>query len=685
MYAAVYHGRGVAVKRLPLGISTPAQKRDFLKEIRLLVQLRHESLVVVHGVCEDVDNVANTYAVVMELMHMSVAHAIAKVAPSGEPLPPMTDLQRAKCVMSVTAVLTYLHMQKPAITHGDIKPENILVNCDTQYKLVDFGISRVQLQTNVVLTQTTRMGARSDGTPQYMAPELYEEDPVYGTFNDVYALACVIMQLYSGQLPYPKARTPQQLWMAIAGGSPKIPAAVPNVLHPILQRCLLRDHELRPTTTEVLNFLTNAYSTMLAHFTMNRECLMCREDMPIVSGWLCQVTDASQSHFVCHDCIEGIIRNATEGLDAEARIDMVMCCPIPKCTAEPWTKHHVIESAKHSDAGKQALRWYITKQQELAKGLIAASQDNAKTIAKLAAEVEAFKLKDQKELADKQVRAYRNHIVEKILCICCPRCKRAFNDFDGCFALSCCDNEGKRGCMAGFCGYCLQDCGADAHEHVRVAHGNLWGKKEEFDRIHVARRQKLVQNYLDTEVKPEYRAALILVCRRDFIDLGIVIADVEVQKDNAPVQRVQRVHLRRPALRDQFRPAEFFRFGQPSPVRRNQPRPFAEQPVQRIQPDERNQIDREREAARTGECGCAPGRYGTACPACNGRGMVAYPCGCPRICGHDGNWPRNTIRSVCRSCVTYTDRFGQKKGVGTIKCSATCNYNTQFHIEQLLP
>jgi hypothetical protein len=64
----------------------------------------------------------------------------------------------------------------------------------------------------------------------------------------------------------------------------------------------------------------------------------------------------------------------------------------------------------------------------------------------------------------RKVLVARKHIEEEILQMRCPRpgCRRAFYDFDGCFALSC------GACQCKFCGWCLVDCGdADAHPHVR--------------------------------------------------------------------------------------------------------------------------------------------------------------------------------------------------------------------------
>jgi|AntRauTorckE5430_2_1112549.scaffolds.fasta_scaffold02718_5 hypothetical protein len=64
-----------------------------------------------------------------------------------------------------------------------------------------------------------------------------------------------------------------------------------------------------------------------------------------------------------------------------------------------------------------------------------------------------------------------NDLTEKIN-LKCPRCKAVFHDYDGCNALIC----GSASCKAAFCAICLEDCGRDAHAHVRANHGSLFDK-----------------------------------------------------------------------------------------------------------------------------------------------------------------------------------------------------------------
>lgn len=68
------------------------------------------------------------------------------------------------------------------LIHRDIKPQNIFVSQDGNYKLGDFGIAKT--------TERTTMGAKV-GTYKYMAPEVYNNQP-YGRSADIYSLGLVM-------------------------------------------------------------------------------------------------------------------------------------------------------------------------------------------------------------------------------------------------------------------------------------------------------------------------------------------------------------------------------------------------------------------------------------------------------------------------------------------------------------
>lgn len=75
--------------------------------------------------------------------------------------------------------------KKHNIIHRDIKPANIFVSENGDYKLGDFGIAKTVEKTS---------GGTKIGTYEYMAPEVYHDQP-YGSTVDIYSLGMVLYWL----------------------------------------------------------------------------------------------------------------------------------------------------------------------------------------------------------------------------------------------------------------------------------------------------------------------------------------------------------------------------------------------------------------------------------------------------------------------------------------------------------
>ena len=103
---------------------------------------------------------------------------------------------------------------------------------------------------------------------------------------------------------------------------------------------------------------------------------------------------------------------------------------------------------------------------------------------------------------------------------CCqPSCPAAFRghafiDFDGCFALKC------SMCPCHFCGWCLADCGGDAHAHVRScrhkpagANDPYFGTKEQFEEAHRQQQRGKLRSYLNQQVDASLQRDVVEACR----------------------------------------------------------------------------------------------------------------------------------------------------------------------------
>lgn len=90
----------------------------------------------------------------------------------------------------IAETLTYLHGRQ--VLHRDIKPGNIMIRDDGHLFLVDFGLAKVFLDTQVTLT------ADVVGTPRYMAPEVIQGRAA-GPSCDLFSLGLVALEMITGE------------------------------------------------------------------------------------------------------------------------------------------------------------------------------------------------------------------------------------------------------------------------------------------------------------------------------------------------------------------------------------------------------------------------------------------------------------------------------------------------------
>jgi len=97
-----------------------------------------------------------------------------------------TDCSEATVIKIAKDMCVALELcKKHEIVHRDIKPQNIFVSPNVDYKLGDFGIAKTVEKT---------MGGTKIGTYKYMAPEVYHYQP-YGHNADIYSLGLVLYWL----------------------------------------------------------------------------------------------------------------------------------------------------------------------------------------------------------------------------------------------------------------------------------------------------------------------------------------------------------------------------------------------------------------------------------------------------------------------------------------------------------
>ncbi len=150
-------------------------------------------------------------------------------------------------VLAASAGLQAAHEKN--VLHRDVKPENLMFSSEGVLKVTDFGIAKVVGGDS---TLATRAGEVL-GTPAYIAPEQARGGPL-SPATDVYALATMLYELLSGQLPFPEEADAMALLFKHAYEDP-VPldqkaANVPSPVVPVVMRGLATAPEDRYQSAE---------------------------------------------------------------------------------------------------------------------------------------------------------------------------------------------------------------------------------------------------------------------------------------------------------------------------------------------------------------------------------------------------------------------------------------------------
>jgi eukaryotic-like serine/threonine-protein kinase len=239
-------GRTVAIKLLrPEHASDDELVARFLREARAANLVRHPNVVDVLDIGQDEDGVP---FIVEEFLE---GQDLAKyVQRQGGRLSVQTTLQ---LMVPVCEAVGLAHSK--GVVHRDLKPENVFlseVGPNTVPKLLDFGLSRVQLLPEDVRMTATGM---TMGSPAYMSPEQIEGSKELDARADVWSLGVILFEVLTGNLPF-RGESHVAVFVQIAWAEPpRIENVLPNVpadLATVVSRCLRREREQRyPNASEL--------------------------------------------------------------------------------------------------------------------------------------------------------------------------------------------------------------------------------------------------------------------------------------------------------------------------------------------------------------------------------------------------------------------------------------------------
>ncbi len=230
--------RMVAIKALKPHIALSSHFGiRFEREARFLASMHHENILPVYDLIRD-DN--NLY-IVMEYIEGINVYDILKGLQS--PLP--VDVA-AIIALQVARALDYAHFRN--VIHRDIKPANVMLSWHGDVKLMDFGIARDEIQSELTQTGTGL------GTPAYMSPEQILGDAV-DFRSDLFSLGIVLYQMVTGQKPFKEEAHRSVMQKIRLDGyihPRRINRDIPRSLETILKRCMAKLPAHRYLTTQAL-------------------------------------------------------------------------------------------------------------------------------------------------------------------------------------------------------------------------------------------------------------------------------------------------------------------------------------------------------------------------------------------------------------------------------------------------
>ncbi|XP_056131346.1 serine/threonine-protein kinase WNK2-like [Lampris incognitus] len=215
------------------------ERQRFKEEAEMLKGLQHPNIVRFYDFWESPLKGKKCIVLVTELMTSGTLKTYLKRFKVMKP-----KVLRSWC-RQILKGLHFLHTRTPPIIHRDLKCDNIFITGPTgSVKIGDLGLAtlkRASFAKSVI------------GTPEFMAPEMYEEH--YDEAVDVYAFGMCMLEMATSEYPYSECQNAAQIYRKVTSGVK--PASYNKVMDPeikeIIGECICQKKEERYSIKDLLN------------------------------------------------------------------------------------------------------------------------------------------------------------------------------------------------------------------------------------------------------------------------------------------------------------------------------------------------------------------------------------------------------------------------------------------------
>ncbi|KAL1501473.1 hypothetical protein ABEB36_006789 [Hypothenemus hampei] len=214
------------------------ERQRFREEAEMLKKLQHPNIVRFYNYWESSATKKKNIVLVTELMLSGTLKTYLRRFKKINP-----KVLKSWC-RQILKGLAFLHSRSPPIIHRDLKCDNIFITGTTgSVKIGDLGLA----------TLKNRSFAKSViGTPEFMAPEMYEEH--YDEGVDVYAFGMCMLEMATSEYPYSECTGPAQIYKKVISGVK--PASFDKVQNPevkdVIESCIRPRKEDRPKVKDLL-------------------------------------------------------------------------------------------------------------------------------------------------------------------------------------------------------------------------------------------------------------------------------------------------------------------------------------------------------------------------------------------------------------------------------------------------
>ncbi|XP_051517989.1 serine/threonine-protein kinase WNK3-like isoform X2 [Myxocyprinus asiaticus] len=218
---------------------TKAEQQRFKEEAEMLKGLQHPNIVRFYDSWESVLRGKKCIVLVTELMTSGTLKTYLKRFKVMKP-----KVLRSWC-RQILKGLQFLHTRTPPIMHRDLKCDNIFITGPTgSVKIGDLGLATLM---------RTSFAKSVIGTPEFMAPEMYEEH--YDESVDVYAFGMCMLEMATSEYPYSECQNAAQIYRKVTSGIK--PASFDKVNDPevkeIIEGCIRQNRLERLSVKDLLN------------------------------------------------------------------------------------------------------------------------------------------------------------------------------------------------------------------------------------------------------------------------------------------------------------------------------------------------------------------------------------------------------------------------------------------------